>query len=263
MELGIKLPEWLPPVTEMSSEEYEKARCAAMNAEAGGLPGEHCDVCNDKGLVYYLKGSEIVCRPCECMVARENLERVHRSGLAGTLDAYTFDSFIVNEPWQGKAKEKVLDYAKNPSGWLLVCGQVGSGKTHLCTAAVGELMKTGMSARYMLWRDEVVKLKSCVNDEREYDRLIRPLKKVDILYVDDLFKTASGATPTQGDVNVAFELINYRYCRNDSITIFSCEMTVDEILRVDEAVGSRIFHRAKDHNVFISRDESRNYRLKG
>lgn len=168
MELGIKLPEWLPPVTEMSSEEYEKARCAAMNAEAGGLPGEHCDVCNDKGLVYYLKGSEIVCRPCECMVARENLERVHRSGLAGTLDAYTFDSFIVNEPWQGKAKEKVLDYAKNPSGWLLVCGQVGSGKTHLCTAAVGELMKTGMSARYMLWRDEVVKLKSCVNDEREY-----------------------------------------------------------------------------------------------
>ena len=40
-------------------------------------------------------------------------------------------------------------------------------------------------------------------------------------------------------------------------------MTVDEILRVDEAVGSRIFHRAKDHNVFISRDESRNYRLKG
>ena len=33
MELGIKLPEWLPPVTEMSSEEYEKARCAAMNAE--------------------------------------------------------------------------------------------------------------------------------------------------------------------------------------------------------------------------------------
>lgn len=263
MELGISLPSWITPVTGMSSEEYEQARCDAMNAESGNLKGEHCEICRDKGLVYYVKAGEIVCRPCECMTARENMSRIRKSGLEQNLEAYTFASYEAKEEWQKKAKAAAISYAKEPHGWFMLCGQVGAGKTHLCTAIVGELMKTGRTARYMLWRDEAVRLKSCVNDEAAYNRLMRPLKEADVLYIDDLFKTSGNASPTQGDINIAFELINYRYCQPESLTLFSCEMMVDDILSVDEAVGSRIYQRTKAGGcVPISRQPGRNYRMR-
>ena len=262
MELNIKLPEWIPPVTELCYEDYQQQRCDAMNAEKGVLPGDHCEICLDKGLVYSLKGTEIVSRLCSCVEARKSLERVQRSGLADAMKTYTFEAYKTHDEWQRLAKQSVQEYAENPEGWLIVCGQVGSGKTHLCTAATAELMKGGRSARYMLWRDEVVKLKSCVNDDRAYSQMINPLKEADVLYIDDLFKTAAGTNPTQGDINVAFELINARYCRAGAITIFSCELTVNELLRIDEAVGSRIYQRTKEHCITIARDKARNYRLR-
>ena len=262
MELGIQLPAGIRPVTGLSYEDYQRQRCDAMNAETGALPGEHCPLCRDKGLVYSLKGVEIVGSPCACMAARESLERVRNSGLAAVIDAYTFETYRAEEDWQKTAKAAVQDYAGHPDGWLLVCGQVGAGKTHLCTAAVAALMQAGRSARYMLWRDEVVKLKACVNDDEAYHRLMQPLKDTEVLYIDDLFKTAGGVRPTQGDVNVAFELINARYCRPDAITIFSCELTVDDLLDIDEAVGSRIYQRTKAHCITITKIAGRNYRLK-
>lgn len=262
MELGIQLPPGIAPVSVRSFEEYEQIRCDFMNQEKGRLPGEHCEVCLDKGLIYFLRNGEIVCKPCACMARREAMERLHKSGLDGMLDEYTFESFKAAESWQKEAKEAAMQYAESPDGWLLVCGQVGSGKTHLCTAAVGKLMKAGRSARYMLWRDEAVKLKAAVNDEAAYARLIQPLKEADVLYIDDLFKTATGVSPTPGDVNLAFELINARYCRKGSITVFSSELTVDDLIRIDEAVGSRIYQRTKGHCIVIGRSLERNYRLR-
>lgn len=262
MELQIPLPPGMSLPTALSCEEYEQLRCDAMNAEEGVLPGKRCEICRNKGLVYYRKGSEILCRPCACMTEREGLERIRKSGLSETLELYTFASFEAAEEWQKKMKREAMEYAENPDGWLLVCGQVGAGKTHLCTAVVGALMKRGRSARYMLWRDDVVKLKACVNDEAAYNRLMRPLKEVDVLYIDDFFKTASGVRPTQGDINVAFELINSRYCRKDAITVLSCELTISELLGVDEATCSRIYQRTKGHSIEIQRDRERNYRLK-
>ena len=43
---------------------------------------------------------------------------------------------------------------------VFIGGQVGAGKTHLCTAMVGEFLKRGISAKYMLWRDDALKLKA-------------------------------------------------------------------------------------------------------
>lgn len=242
MDLGSLLPPGIAPVSVRSFEEYEQARCDIMNRERGSLPGEHCDICQDKGRA---------------------AERLRKSGLAGMLDAYTFASFEAGEPWQREMKAAAAAYAENPDGWFLLCGQTGCGKTHLCTAAVGRLMDAGRSARYMLWRDEAVKLKAAVNDEAAYAARMRPLKEADVLYIDDLFKTAAGARPTPGDIHVAFELINARYCRPQAVTLISCEATVEELLQIDEAVGSRIYQRTRGHCVVVRRSPSRNYRMRG
>ena len=82
-----------------------------------------------------------------------------------------------------------------------------------------------------------------------------------MLYIDDFFKTERGKSPTSGDINIAFELLNYRYINGQLITIISCERDVDEVMRIDEAVGSRIYERTRGNCVCIDSKPGRNYRL--
>lgn len=202
------------------------------------------------------------------MESRRSIRRIEKSGLADMLESCTFDNFETVEPWQISLKQSALDYIGDNLGkWFFVGGQVGAGKTHICTAIVGELLKQGRSARYMLWRDEVVPLKASVTDDFQYAKLINPLKSVDVLYIDDFFWTpkdegGKAKPPTPGDLNVAFELINHRYNNKNLVTIISCEHYIDALTDIDEAVGSRIYQRTKDYCNIIGRNKSRNYRMR-
>ena len=195
------------------------------------------------------------------------IRRIRQSGLGDLLNEYTFDKFQTESPWQEAVKNSALKFLEDHDRkWFFIGGQVGAGKTHLCTAIVGEFLNRGISAKYMLWRDEALKLKAVVNDDAAYSNLIKPLKTVPVLYIDDFFRTGNDETgrkkaPTQGDINVAFELINYRY-NNNLVTILSSELTVDQILFFDEAVGSRIYQRTKEYHWDIAKDPHKNYRLK-
>ena len=86
------------------------------------------------------------------------------------------------------------------------------------------------------------------------------LKSVPVLYIDDLFKGAE--TPTQGDLNIAFELLNHRYNNDSLYTIISTEKLLDDLIRIDEAIGSRIAERSKGHRIQLKPDPSRNWRTK-
>jgi hypothetical protein len=149
------------------------------------------------------------------------------------------------------------------NGRIFITGN--SGKTHLCTAICREFLLSGKKVIYMLWRDEVVRLKAIVNDADEYRELIDKYKTADVLYIDDMFKTGkapdgSNLKITGGDVNVAFEIINYRYNNPSLLTIISSELSEDDLLEIDEATGGRIYERAKAFTIGKSRD--RNYRIK-
>ena len=238
-------------------------RVKSYNSTKGELSGFDCPKCHNKGnFMVVINGEEII-RPCECMEKRRMLKAIHDSGLSTVLSQYTFGNFIDNEDWQKRVKQKALDYISDSSGkWFYIGGQVGAGKTHICTAIVGQFIKAGYNAKYMMWRDEIVKLKAMRNSE-DFDNLIAEYKRIKVLYIDDMFKTEQGKQPTQSDIDIAFEIINYRYMHKDLITIFSCEKKVGELLDIDEAVGSRIYERTKEYNIPIGRDRTRNYRLRG
>jgi DNA replication protein DnaC len=218
-----------------------------------------CETCKDTGYINrtddegYVYGAE-----CKCLKAKRARRRIEKSGLAHMLDRCTFDAFETHEPWQAEIKRCAETCVNEPS-WFYIGGEVGCGKTHICTAIVGELLNRGRSARYMLWRDESVVLKAVVGDDQAYYESVSPLKTVDVLYIDDFLKTR---TVTQGDVNLAFEIINYRYNNPDLITVISSEHTLDEIMEIDMAVGSRIYQRAGRYKLTISRDAKKNYRLR-
>lgn len=249
----------------LSSDERLQRDCERLNSEPGKLTGHACSKCLNRGLIYFVRDGEIVAGQCLCAEIRAEMRRISNSGLADLLNSCTLDSFQTPEPWQRHMKklaELFVSEAGANGSWFYVGGQVGAGKTHLCAAIVGNFLRAGKAARYMLWRDEVVALKPSVNDDVEYAQRINPLKTVGVLYVDDLFKSGAGKSPTPADVNIAFELLNHRYINRQLVTVLSSEWSVDELLSFDEAVGSRIYERTREFCMFIDRDTGRNWRLR-
>ncbi len=243
-----------------------RLRVDSLNALEGNLTGYDCPVCRNRGSVAYAReDGSIVCRECGCMPMRRCVWEMERSGLAGNIREMTFDRFRTEAPWQEKLKAGVEEYAKDPTGWLLVCGQSGSGKTHLCTAVSRKLLLEQKQLRYMSWREQVSQLKAMALDSRQRGEKLEQLKTVRYLYIDDLYKTGRNADgndlPSGADVGLAFEILNYRYI-NHLPTIISTERTAQELVAIDEAVGSRIIEAAGRHVYSIQRDSRRNYRLR-
>ncbi|WP_270504720.1 hypothetical protein [Paraclostridium sordellii] len=73
--------------------------------------------------------------------------------------------------------------------------------------------------------------------------------------IDNLFK----GSISKSDVNIIFEIVNFRYFNNVPI-IISCEMGIDEILDIDEAVGSRLYEMSKSYLVKMEGNKL-NYRI--
>lgn len=258
--------------SDMSPKECEQFKADSINKVEGNRheeDGYDCRHCRNKGYIIeirpYYSGWQQVQVPCKCVDIRNSILRMKKSGLKNIIKDYTFEKFEATEPWQQTIKNAAQEYAKAPEGWFFLGGQSGAGKTHLCTAICRELLLNGKRVKYMLWRDDVVKLKGAVTESDEYTKLIDEYKNTEVLYIDDLFKTGKAADntiqkPTGADVNVAFEIINYRYNNPSLLTIISSELSQDELLDIDEAIGGRIYERAVSFSIGKNRD--RNYRIK-
>lgn len=228
----------------LRSDEYLRKRLEWENATSGSLKGYDCPVCKNRGFSTKIKGRYLVSVECECIPIRRSMRHIEKSGMKELIERNTLENFKTPQRWQVAMKQMAVDYLENGDGrWFAALGSVGAGKTHICTAICGAKLRAGREVRYMLWRDMSVKLKATVNDSEEYDRLIYPFKKAAVLYIDDLFKTEHGGKISQGDINLAFEILNYRYCDKRLVTVISSELTMNDILSIDEAVGSRIFER--------------------
>lgn len=252
----------------------EEERYAAKEEMANNTEGKlhlsdgfNCDKCRNKGFIYkYRKNEygfyEMVSSICRCAKSRRSIRNLKNSGLEGVLEKYTFENFNAEEDWQKVILEKAKTYLSSGKGkWFFVGGQSGSGKSHICSAICIELLRRGKELKYMLWRDEVRKIKS---DNLEGGELIEKYKEVEVLYIDDLFKNGivngyEHQMPTQADINIAFEILNAREHRG-KITIISSESTIYELFDIDEATAGRIKEKCDCFVTNISRSEGKNYR---
>ncbi len=252
---GTELSSMLPD----SDEAYQEA--LNKREPVDGREGIDCQVCGNHEYVWVVKDGERFCRDCECKARRDSMARIRRSGLSEQMQRCTFASYQTPQAWQKNAKETVLRFVRDKNRrWLLLSGQPGSGKSHLCTAAAGKFLRAGADVRYMRWTEESVLLKAAVNDEAEYTRRLSPLKKCKVLYIDDFFKTQKGQQPSPADVRLAFDLLDYRYCNRGLITMISTERSALELLDIDAAVGSRIYEMTKGYQLqFDGKDN--NWRL--
>lgn len=231
---------------------------AKLNDIESTLSGVDCPVCHNTGYITHFDNDGCLwSRECKCMEVRRSLKHIRDSKLGDLVEQYTLAGYQTPDADTEVVKQKANDYIRDDSErkkWFFICGKPGTGKTHICVGICSALINKGMSVRYMLWRDDARKLKSVVNKQAEYDDLMQPFKDCAVLYIDDFLK----GTVTDADINVAFELLNYRYNQNKR-TIISTERTGAEIARYDNALGSRIIQRAGE---FYTMAPLTNWRLK-
>lgn len=238
---------------------YERMVCDSENKKPGNLTGYDCPVCLNKGYVMEYRDKRRICIRCGCMGARASVQRAAESGLQDLLRDYTLDTYQTVEPWQAAAKKAAERYLEEPAGWFVASGAVGSGKSHLCVAICGELLMQGRAVRYLMWRDQINRLKTFAEPE-ERDTLLKA-KAADVLYIDDFLKCGRNEQPTKADLDIALEVIMARYNQPGKLTILSTERSVEELLDLDEALGSRVFERSKGHYLrFTGTDK--NWRLR-
>lgn len=232
-----------------------------------------CERCKDTGWIEIQdeNGNRFV-QKCACRLAREAKDRLAASGLADSVKKQTFAAFETRTPTQARIKETAEKYLAallapgirdNPRRpWLYIGGNPGSGKTHICTAVCGELLRHNIGVKYMQWLNEARRLKAGINDDNFEDQVSEYIA-VSVLYIDDLLKQKYTQNPTftEADIKIAFTILNARYLMNKPTIISSEWNLLEQLLAADEGVFSRVYERCKGYTISISRTPENNYRL--
>jgi DNA replication protein DnaC len=145
---------------------------------------------------------------------------------------------------------------------IALMGQPGAGKTHLLTAISNNLInRLHVPVLYFPYVEGFNDLK---DDFDLLEAKLERMKNVEVLFIDDLFKPVKGKPrATEWQVEQTYSVINYRYLNHKPILI-SSELTVDELVDVDEALGTRIYQMCQDFTVVIKGNKKQlNHRLDG
>lgn len=243
-------------------------RAERYNASPGNLNADglfDCKKCLNRGNFMRITDDGMIHESvisCSCMKVRRSIWNMKASGLEATIRKSTFELFVASEDWQKQMAETAKAYVAegfNGGDWLFVGGCVGSGKTHICTAASRELLLREHELLYMSWVQSATKIKAVINNEEEYSREVSKLKQTEVLYIDDFLKPVHGAEPSAADLKLAYEIINARYAGNKPL-IMSSERSVRELIEIDEAIGSRIYEKSKNYSVTLTGND-KNFRL--
>ncbi|WP_143318392.1 ATP-binding protein [Clostridium sp. HBUAS56017] len=234
------------------------------NGELQRVNSYKCSKCRDSGWILVKEDGREVARSCECREKEKLNLQWKKAGINLEKSTQTFGNFKEWNQVIKKAKSISIAYANNfqknqhsRQNSILLCGQVGSGKTHLAIALAINLINRNHKTVYMPYRDVVTKIKQNIINDSVYKKLIYKYARCEVLVIDDLYKGKISET----DVNIMFEIINYRYLNYLPI-IISSEFTIEKLLAFDEAIGSRIYEMCKDYLVEIPEDKNINYRLK-
>ena len=117
------------------------------------------------------------------------------------------------------------EFARHPSGWLVLQGLSGTGKTHLAAAIANERAAAGEPLYLVTAPDLLDHLRATYAPESKasYDKVFEAIKTTPLLILDDL--GAQSSTPWAQEK--LFQLLNHRY--NAKLpTVITTNLTLEE-----------------------------------
>jgi DNA replication protein DnaC len=189
---------------------------------------------------------------CTCGSARpaELLARV--SGLEA-LDDLTFEAFDGSVADVANPLEAARAFAGDPTGWLLLYGSIGSGKTHLAAAVCHELVGRG----YLVVFQDVPTLLDHLrathrkDSQVHHDDLFAAIRDAEVLVLDDL---GTERETTFGGEEL-FKLLTHR--RKLPTVVTTNKSRADFRSTNDQRIASRLWDRGHVATVFCA---ARDYR---
>lgn len=222
-----------------------------------------CEICEDKGFIIKNNDdSQPTMTRCKCIELEVIKKQWTHAGINPEVTKQSFSNFEIWNDNSKLAKATAIKYFKefgdiryNRKNSILLCGQPGAGKTHLSIALALNFLQKGIGVVYLPYRDVITRVKQNMMDDEYYKKTLSKYQTAELLLVDDLYK----GKISEADINIVFEIINYRYLNHLPI-IVSTEFVTERLLNFDEAIGSRIYEMCKEFIVEIQGKEN-NYRL--
>ena len=192
------------------------------DVKGGGEP--ECPYCG--GLGYIIPDVEITNplfgRAIECSCrnsVRESAryERMKNLSEIGSLVDCTFDTFLVEGVGLPPAKQlnlklvyqRALEFAGDPSGWLVLRGGYGCGKTHLAAAITNHRLSERLPVLFINTPDLLDHLRAAYSPlvAVGFDERFKQVREAPLLILDDL-GTQSNTDWAQEKL---YQIFNYRY----------------------------------------------------
>lgn len=125
-------------------------------------------------------------------------------------------------------------YSEDPSGWLVISGLHGCGKTHLAASIANYRASQGHQVMFIVTPDLLDHLRATFNPSSttSYDRLFDEIRSTNLLVLDDL--RSKGASSWAREKLI--QLIDYRYNSNLTTVITTAEKFED----LDPSMQARI-----------------------
>jgi DNA replication protein DnaC len=199
---------------------------------------------------------------CECKKAMKKAEQqqtlLDLSGMVSLKRFATasFETFQDHVPGVREAKRQAITYAVNPSGWLVLIGSYGCGKTHLAVSVARRRVEAGDTVLVQTVPDLLDHLRSAFSPHKgaSYDERFLEMRSVDLLVLDDY----GAQNDTDWATEKLFQLLNHRYNGSLATVITSNNMA---LTGVDPRVCSRLCD--KELVTIVRMEEARDYRVYG
>jgi DNA replication protein DnaC len=221
----------------------------ADSAAASGLGQQDCPHCGGLGYVIpdvppahpsFGRAVACSCRAAEREIAR--MDNLLKMSQLGALQHCTFDSFIPEgiglTPQKQRnlkmAYDRILAYAQDPKGWLILKGGYGCGKTHLAAAIANYRLSMGHTALFVSTPDLLDHLRASFgpSSETSYDQRFEQVRNASMLILDDLGSQSNSDWAQEK----LYQIFNYRY-NNQLPTIVT---TNEELETIEIRIRSRM-----------------------
>ena len=176
-------------------------------------------------------------QPCRCQQQAnqaQRLARLQRYSNMGLLTHLTFDTLDPQGRGPGPENQRLFRaaydatraYAKERSGWLVLTGISGCGKTHLAAAVANRCMEQGVPVFFITVPDLLDHLRATFapSTEVSYDELFEQVKNVPLLVLDDL--GTQSTTPWAQEK--LYQVLNHRFNLGLS-TIIATSLPLEEM----------------------------------
>jgi len=228
-----------------------------------------CSKCGGRGI--RVVGNQAV----RCSCTRRNLEEVRykASRLPERLTRHYFEGFDFSfypsdaSPGDGKntsylemartALQAAKDFVNNettgkPDKGLFICGNVGSGKTFLCSAIANALLRSGKDVLFLVVPDLLDEIRASYGQDSGTTEMqvLDAARNIPVLILDDM----GAHNYTEWTRNKLYSILNFRL-NNRLSTVINSNLTLEEIEQfLGERTTSRIVELCGIYRLLTPRD---------